>query len=117
MTEYELVDGAGTFFGLGLTCVMGYFSVLASYLIAAYVVGSSLTRQQLVTVTGLYLLMQIFMTWGAVVYFYSARLMVGQLMQGQQQPIGPHTVALPLLVIGVFAGLKFMWDMRQSETE
>lgn len=115
MTEYELIDGAGTFFGLGLTCVMGYFSVLASYLIAAYVVGSSLTRQQTITVTSLYLAMQLFMTWGAVVYLYSARLMVGQLEKGQQQFIGPHTVALPLLIIGVFAGLKFMWDVRHPK--
>ena len=117
MTDYELIDSAGTFFGLGLTCVMGYFSVLTAYLVAAYVVGSNMSRQQAITITGLYLIMQLFMTWGATVYLAGGRALIGQLDQIVQQPIGPHLIALPLLVIGVVAGLKFMWDIRHPKVE
>jgi hypothetical protein len=117
MTDYELIDSAGTFFGLGLTCLMGYFSVLASYLIAAYVVGSSLSRQQAITITGLYLAMQLFMSWGAVVYLWGARALASGVEGATPQPIGPHHVVLPLLLIGILAGLKFMWDVRHLKTE
>jgi hypothetical protein len=64
MTEYELIDAAGTYFGMGGSTLMAYFSVLTAYFIAAYAVGRRLSRQQVVAITGLYLTMQIFMTWG-----------------------------------------------------
>ena len=28
----------------------------------------------------------------------------------------PHQVAIPLLLIGVLSGLKFMWDIRHPKT-
>jgi hypothetical protein len=117
MTEYELLDAAGTYFGLGSSTLMGYFSVLTAYFISAYVVGSNLSRQQVIAITGLYLTMQIFMTWGAVGYFAGARALVDlSELAGQRPPIKPHIFILPLLVLGIFSGLKFMWDVRHPKT-
>lgn len=118
MTDYELIDAAGTYFGMGGSTLMAYFSVLTAYLIAAYIAGSSMSRQQMITITGLYLTMQIFMTWGAVVYFRGARVLMdlSEIAAGQPRPpIMPHHFLLPLLVIGIFSGLKFMWDVRHPK--
>lgn len=118
MTEYELIDAAGTYHGLGLSALMGYFSVFSAYLIAAYLVGPKLTKPQVLTVTGLFLVMQMFMIWGSAGFFYYAR---GYLDMVRQAPTGaafkPHHVAIPLLSFGVLTGLKFMWDVRHAKIE
>jgi hypothetical protein len=116
MTEYEYLDLAGTYGGLGVSALMGYFSVLSAYFIVAYVVGSFMTRAQVRAVTGLYLGMQLFLAWGTVTYFWGARGF-RELSGEYQPPVAPHLIALPLLVIGVIAGLKFMRDVRHPKTE
>ncbi len=117
MTEYELMDVAGTYHGLGVSSLMGYFTVFVSFLVAAYVVGPKMTRQQVIVVTGLFLVMQFFMIWGTAGFFYYARGYVDQAIDNNVMGIfKPHHLALPLLIFGVFAGLKFMWDVRHPKT-
>ena len=55
MSEYELVDAAGTFHDIAISTLMAYFSVLSAYLLVAYLVGTRLTRLQTFVITGLYL--------------------------------------------------------------
>jgi hypothetical protein len=66
MTEYEVVDAAGTFHDLSVTSLMAYFSILSAYLLVGYLLGPILSRQQVVLITGLFLVAQLFMVWGAV---------------------------------------------------
>ena len=121
MTEYELIDAVGTFHGLAISTLMAYFSVLSAYLLVGYLLGPNLSRQQTILITGLYLVMQLFMVWGAVSYFLLARLFMEQ--AGSVPPgiivsfVKPHQIVFFLLTIGVIAGLKFMWDVRHPETE
>jgi len=118
MTEYELLDAAGTYFERGGSSLMGYFQVLTAYFIAAYAVGANMTRLQVIAITGLYLTMQIFMTWGAVGYFWGARALLDltEMTAGYPRPpVLPHHFLLPLLVLGILSGLKFMWDVRHPK--
>ena len=118
MTEYELADAAGTFFDIGIASLMGYFSVFTAYLITAYLVGSKLKKQQVVVITGLFLVMEFFLIWGVTGFFLQARIYMEQV---RPAPLGdllkPHHVSLFLLSTGVFAGLMFMWDVRHPKAE
>jgi hypothetical protein len=117
MTEYELVDAAGTFFEIALGTLMGYFSVFTAYLVVACLVGSKLDRQQVAVVNGLFLIMQLLMIWGTAGFFWQARGYMDQVREAPLGAIAPHHVALPLLSIGVIVGFKFMWDIRNPKTE
>jgi hypothetical protein len=117
MTEYELADAAGTFFDIGISSLMGYFSVFTAYLITAYLVGSKLKKQQVLVITGLFLVMQFFLIWGAAGFFWQARIYMDQIRPAALGNLKPHHVALFLLSTGVLAGLKFMWDVRHPKTE
>jgi hypothetical protein len=121
MTQYELIDAAGTFHGLASNSLMAYFSVLSAYLIVAYFVGSSLTRQQVLAITGLYLTVQLFTTWGTFNYFSAGRIFITMANMDERYlrppPVHPSYIAAVLFIIGIFAGLKFMWDIRHPKTE
>jgi len=118
MTEYEIADAAGTYFDLGIQALMSYFSIFTAYLITAYLVGSKLNGQQVLVITGLFLVMQFFMIWGAWGFFMQARIYMEQV---RVAPLGdvlkPHHIVVFLLSVGLIAGLKFMWDVRQPKTK
>jgi len=116
MTEYELMDLSASFADTAVSALMGYCTVLTAYFIVAYAVGASLNRSQVIAVTGLFLVMALFMIWGTVAYFYTSysyRLLAGRYFS----PFPPYAVASPLLLLGVVAGLKFMWDVRHPKKE
>ena len=117
MTEYELVDAAGTFFDIALGSLMGYFSIFTAYLAVAYLVGSKLKRQQVTVINGLFLIMQLLMIWGTAGFFWQARGYMDQVREAPLGVIAPHHVALPLLSIGLIVGLKFMWDVRHPKPD
>ena len=50
MTEFELIEAAGIFQSLMQGWVTTYFAALSAYLIAAYLIGASLTTSQVITV-------------------------------------------------------------------
>jgi hypothetical protein len=116
MTEYELMDLSAAFADTALSALMGYFTVLSAYFIVAYVAGSSLNRGQVIAVTGLFLVTASFMTWGAVSYFQQSHEY--RVLAGAYTPdVAAYRVAIPLLVIGMLSGLKFMRDVRHPKKE
>jgi len=118
LTKYELLDLAGTYHGLGTSAGMGYFSIVSAYLIVAFLAGDKLNRQQVIVISGLFVVMALNMTWAAGAYLYFGQGFVFQ--SGQEMPITviqPHHVITPLLLIGIIAALKFMWDVRHPKTE
>ena len=119
MTQYEIIDAVGTFQGLAQSGIMNYFSILSAYLIVAYFVGTNLTRYQVLIITGLYLVMQTFVTWGIFIFFAATRMLTETITVGgwQPPPIKPIYVLIPLLIVGIVAGLKFMWDVRHPGTK
>jgi hypothetical protein len=119
MTQYEIIDAVGTYQGLAQSGLMNYFAILSSYLVVAYFAGASLSRHQVVIITGLYLVMQLFTTWGIFTFFIATRTLAETITAGgwQPPPIKPIYIAGPLLVFGIIAGLKFMWDVRHPKTD
>ena len=114
MTEYELLDLSAAYADTAVSALMGYFTVLSAYFIVAYVVGISLNRGQVIAVTGLFLIMALFMTWGSVSYFFESyryRLLAG----AYTPPIAAWQIGLPLLLVGLISGIKFMWDIRHPK--
>jgi hypothetical protein len=117
MTEYELMDLSTAYADTAISALMGYFTVLSAYFIVAYIVGSDLNRSQVIAVNGLFLVMALFMIWGATGYFYYSynyRVLAGET---DLTPVAGYKVVLPLLLIGVVLGLKFMWDVRHPKAE
>lgn len=116
MTPYEYLDVSASYAETGGSALMSYFTVLTAYFIVAYVVGTSLNRSQVFAATGLFLMMELFTTWGTATYMYASReyrILAGEWVP----PVAPHYIAIPLLVIGVISGLKFMWDVRHPKPD
>ena len=114
MTEYELMDLSAAFADTAVSALMGYFTVLSAYFIVAYAVGSSMNRSQVIAVNGLFLVMALFMILGNTSYFWTS-YNYRQLAGTYTSPFPAYLVALPLLLIGVVLGLKFMWDIRHPK--
>jgi hypothetical protein len=125
MTEYEMMDLIGTFQTLAVTEIMAYFTVLSAYCIVAFMVGPKLSRAQVIMITGLYLIMSLFLVWATGSHLMGARSLVENvtMIAGNDfrsvivTYLKPHQVVIPLLLIGVVSGLKFMWDVRHPKTE
>ena len=116
MTEYEFMDLSVAYADTAISALMGYFTVLSTYFIVAYAVGSSLNRSQVTAVNGLFLVMALFLTWGGTSYLYVShdyRMLAGGLDPG----LAGWKVVLPLFLIGVVSGLKFMWDIRHPKPD
>jgi len=116
MTEYELLDAAGTYYGLGVGSISAYFTVFVAYMVTAYVVGAKLSRSQVVIINSLFLMMEFFAIWSVVGFFVRARLL-HEMVYKPWVPFKPHQIALPLLTFGVLACLKFMWDVRHPKSD
>lgn len=118
MTEHEILDNMLASFGLGLTAVVLYLTVLSSFLIVAYFAGAKLTRAQATIVIGLFVLAAIFATWASVAFLAAAREL--QLLQATapiySRQLAPHHLILPVELIGILASLKFMWDVRHPKS-
>lgn len=122
MSEAELIESMTEYFGLNADMLSIYLTVTSGYLIVAYLAGRNLTRSQLIIISGLYLVFA-----GATTY-----LAVGYGMRGihyaeilrSQSPSTPlySTDLIPaaiafVLLGGIVASLKFMWDTRHPKTE
>ena len=122
MTEYELLDSLNSTAGLLSTYITTYLSLTTAYLIAAYAVGAKLTRLQCSLVTLLYLIAASVMS----VAMVSAGTRVVDLGMdlGQINPVRAgfwspwvYQVLAALSAGGVFASLRFMWDVRAPKPD
>ena len=122
MTEAELLEMSVAFQETMQGWVSAYFTGFTAYVITAYFVGKHLTVNQVVFVSGAFLI-------------YSALCIVGALGTGHQTIYFSHAaealnpdlalwgeyplmhVAGVLLSIGVIGSLKFMWDVRHPKKE
>lgn len=122
LSESELIEAMGTYYDLVGDMLSLYLTITSGFLIVAYLVGIKLTRTQLVIVSGLYLAFAIVASYLAVGYglrglFYAEQLAI----LSPSTPLGA-TLVVPIimgtvLLVGIFASLKFMWDVRHPKTE
>jgi hypothetical protein len=122
MTEAELIGASANYNGLMQGWVSLYFTALTAFIIAAYLAGSKLTRNQTVFIYGGFLILSALATVGAygtgnlLVHYADEVLLVN--------PKRPFLASYPiiyastaLLSIGIMGSLKFMWDIRHPKPE
>ncbi len=122
MTDQEILAGWFSIQELAMTAMMFYLSVVTGFLVAAYIAGKNFTRSQSIFVSSLFAIFALFALWGSVGYFYLgaeyAELYDVPLV-AQARPLGikPYYVVGLLEFVGIIGALKFMWDVRHSESE
>ena len=123
MTEYEIVNVAGTAFGNGLNSFAVFFSIVTAYLIVAYTAAKGLTRLQIFIVNLCYLLATSFFGLFTVSTFLRgiqmARVASETQSVGAYHGIGKAAwvyVAIIVIVV-ILASLYFMWSVRHPNTE
>ena len=122
MTEAELIDAINTRLDIQISLLMGYVTIVTGYLFAAFVVGDRLTTLQTVIVSSLFIFATVMFTaalWGSgsrIAYMTSGLL--------EADPLHPIIYSLNfrngivvLCGLGIFATLKFMWDIRHPKAD
>jgi hypothetical protein len=99
-----------------------YFSVVSGYLIVSYLIGDKLTTLQSTLISGLFVIFGILCTLGTVAFLGRAAFLLQFTDETYRSPLSvviPYTpfITAAILLIGVVACLKFMWDVRQPKTE
>ena len=122
MTEYELLDGVSSFTETGISALMGYLTITSGYLVAAYLVGRNLTTAQNATVSVLFLFMSAMFSFSAL-----GSLTRGAALADELEALKPDKTfyldawvplfTVTILLCGIVACLKFMWDIRHPKAE
>ena len=104
---------------MGTTLAL-YFSVLSGYLVVSYLIGNKLTTMQNTLISGLFVIFGILCVIGTVAYLGRAAFLLQFTDETYRSPLSdfiPYTPLLSaaILLIGVVACLKFMWDVRHPK--
>ncbi len=121
MTEYELLELLNSASFAATEVFMFYVTILASYLVASYFVGSNLTNMQALTISVLFVFAAFL---GAYTTFsYMARAIEAanslELLHPEQFYGAQPRMQIALFILqtlGIIACLKFMWDIRHPKT-
>lgn len=119
MSEAELATSAALFFDLAVSAIALYVTICSGFLATAYLVGSKITRSQTFIISGLFVFVASLMTYGVFGWFWRAFL-YNQLLFKLDPNYLPTSGGTPMagwvlsgiMAIGIFACLKFMWDVR-----
>ena len=122
MTEAEMIEAGTSFYELSATMLSLYLTATTGYLLVAFFVGIKLTRIQLVTISGLYLIFALISTYMAVGYGIRGISYMELVAQLNTDTELYTTNALPIgmaicLLGGIFASLYFMWSVRHPKEE
>ena len=123
MTESELIEAITSYFDLAVTALTLYVTICSGYLIVAYLLGANLTTSQTFIVSTLYCFVAAittyaFRTWSKRSFEYLAFQESSGLssIDLRTSPTS-ESVLTAIMFAGVFACLKFMWDVRHAKTE
>lgn len=120
MTQAELWELIVAYNSGVLNGVAIYFSALTGYLIVAYMIGDKLTVMQSAIITVGFVVFALLLTFGTVGQATRAVFLIGKTSEEYQSGImiNDTTVIVLtfLLVGGIAAALKFMWDVRHPKS-
>ena len=122
MTEAELLENAGIQWANFLTTFVLSMTILSGYLIAAYAVGASLTRSQVILVNVIFFGTMAFIIVGLNGFGGTAAdLEAAAWTMTTQRTHAPTSWGrwgvMIFVVLCVFGALKFMWDVRHPKDE
>ncbi len=120
MSEAELIEAINAVLDLQISAFMSYLTVVSAYLIAAFIVGERLTALQSAIVSTLFIFASVLVVgaiWGS-----GSRIayMISDLHAfDPNHPIiysyNFRNAMVTICGLGIFASLKFMWDVRHSK--
>ena len=122
MTEYELVDAIASFNSNMYSWATFYMTALSAYLIAAYLLGAKFTRSQTIIINTSFVAFSalgIFAIRGSGMRCLEFEAEVMAINPEREFALTSEVlwVVSSLLLLGIFACLKFMWDVRHPKTE
>ena len=123
MTESELIEAITSYFDIAVAALTLYVTVCSGYLIVAYMVGGNLTNSQALIVSTLYCFVAAtttyaFPTWSVRSFAYLSFQESSGLSSIELGATPSMGSALTVIMLaGVLACLKFMWDIRHPKTE
>jgi hypothetical protein len=122
MTEAELLENAGIFWANFLTTFVLSITILSGYLIAAYAVGASLTRSQVILVNVIFFGTMAFIVVGLNGFGATAADLEGAAWAMTTQRTHAPTSwgrwgVMAFVVLCVFGALKFMIDVRHPKAK
>lgn len=115
MSHYEVYDVIVSLRGEAQTTAGLFLTVVSGYLAIAYVVGSSLTRAQVTTITGIFLVFTFVQVMGHLSTMLELGALSEQIQLGIESPIKMEFWAFAFSAVHlsiIAASLKFMWDVR-----
>jgi hypothetical protein len=121
MPEAEMIQAAQATWGNTISLVAILITLMSGYLVAAYLVGSQLSRPQVVIVNTLYLLLSTFLLISTYNLSIRATEMAAIAIEMSDKRILTPQLWIPMGMISTFtfclvASLKFMWDVRHPKT-
>jgi len=121
MTEAELWGLIVDYNDSLLAATSLYMTILSGYLIVAYLSGENLTGMQSAIITFAFILAALIFVWAVRGYGYRAIFLIGKTSEQYQtsQMMNEPSLLLVLAIMmgGILAALKFMWDIRHPKTE
>ena len=123
MTESELIEAITSYFDIALVALTLYVTICSGYLIVAYMVGGNLTNSQALIVSTLYCFVAAtttyaFHTWSVRSFDYLSfqeSSGLSSIELGATPSMGSTLTVI--MLAGVLACLKFMWDIRHPKTD
>jgi hypothetical protein len=122
MTEAELIESSAMYNGLMYDWLTMYFTAFTAFIVTAHFVGGKLTRDQVVFVTGGFLMLSALSTIGVLGTGSNAAMFAEEIVN-----INPNRtfyarysivyLTVSLLSFGILGSLKFMWDARHPKTK
>jgi hypothetical protein len=122
MVLADLIESSTGYFEISVEALSLYLTATTGYLIVAYLVGNKLTRPQMIVVSTLYVSVAGLSDYGAITW-----LAMGAHFARQARNIDATIPFSPspflwiivglVLLLGIIACLKFMYDVRHPKTE
>ncbi len=117
MTQFEFAEAFSAYVDTSLSTIGLYITAVTGYLIAAYLVGEKLTRSQLTIVSALFVVFATVMAFAGFSLLDRAVQLEVE-FEGSEDILDNSRYLLLLIeMIGIFAALKFMMDIRKSNRE
>ena len=113
----DLIEATGMYYGLTVEVLSVYLTVTSGFLVVAYLVGEKLTKSQTLIISTLYIGMASLAAYGATVwtlrgvFFAYQQVAIDSSIPIYATRILPIGVGI-FLFGGIFASMKFMWDVR-----
>ena len=122
MEATDMLENVNANFDLVVQILSLYLAVTSAYLIVAFMAGERLTNSQAFIISVLYIFIASLATYGVYSWISRAFYFTGELKKLNtgipfSSSEGLPTVLAIILLSGILACLKFMWDVRRTKSE